>query len=80
MSAYDTGTYDGRVAIFRAAKQMLAVRRDPTMGWGSKISGELEIHTVPGFHDTILFGPRLQQLAELLNESLEIARAAESND
>ena len=77
---YDTGTYDGRVAIFRAAMQMLGVRRDPTMGWGTKITGEIEIHTVPGFHDTILFGPRVLKLAEILNASLETARSVKSNN
>jgi thioesterase domain-containing protein len=77
---YEPGTYEGKVAIFRAARQMIGVRRDPTMGWGSRISGDIEVHTVPGFHDSILFGPRLLHLAELLNESLAAARVAAAND
>jgi amino acid adenylation domain-containing protein len=74
--AYDPGGYNGRVALFRAEKQPLGIRSDPAMGWGSLLKGEFEIHSVPGFHDTILFGPRVKRLASMLNESLARARTA----
>jgi thioesterase domain-containing protein/acyl carrier protein len=74
--AYDPGEYDGRVALFRAEKQPLGIRPDPAMGWGPFLNGDVEIHSVPGFHDSILFGPRVKRLASMLNECLARARAA----
>jgi acyl-coenzyme A synthetase/AMP-(fatty) acid ligase/thioesterase domain-containing protein/acyl carrier protein len=65
--------YPGTVALLRAEKQPLGIVPDPELGWGDLISGKLDVYTVPGFHDSLLFGPRIQFIADLMNSILENA-------
>lgn len=67
---YRPEPYDGRVILFRAARQPLGIRPDPVIGWRSILTGELEVHQIPGYHDSILFSPRLDTLASLLKDAL----------
>jgi amino acid adenylation domain-containing protein len=63
-------TYPGRVALFRASRQPLGIMPDPQLGWGGFLNGPLDIVEVPGFHDSILFGPRIRTLARYLKAHL----------
>jgi thioesterase domain-containing protein len=65
--------YSGKVVLLRAQQEVLGVRRDPTLGWGSWLHCPLEVQVVPGEHESILFGPRIPRVASLLNDYLEQA-------
>lgn len=61
--AYRPSVYAGDVAIIRAKKQLLGVTPDPYLGWRDFITGNVSLIEVPGYHDSILFGPRVSALA-----------------
>jgi amino acid adenylation domain-containing protein len=69
--AYQPRPFHGNITIVRAEKQLLGVRPDPYLGWGDLVSGNVELIEVPGYHDSILFGPRVATLAEHLRNSLD---------
>lgn len=64
------------VLLLRARQEVLGVYRNPTLGWGTWLHYPLYVQVVPGDHESILFGPRLQVVASILNDSL--SRANES--
>ena len=65
--------YQGRVALFRAAKQPPAKNPEPTIGWAKFLSGRLEIHQVPGDHSNLVKDPNVQVLAEKLRACIDEA-------
>ncbi len=86
---YVPQVYPGRLILFRATDEPgqgwyyypagMATpddwhSRDPEYGWGSLAGGGLEIHDVPGRHDTILKEPRVETLAEMVQACLEQSR------
>ena len=70
---YKPEIYDGNVLLIRAKKGLLGIKQDPKMGWGEIFTGNFDIFMVPGDHEAILFGPRVQNVAHKLNISLENA-------
>jgi acyl-coenzyme A synthetase/AMP-(fatty) acid ligase/thioesterase domain-containing protein len=68
---YKAQPYDGKVVIFRAEKQPLGIQPDTYLGWRRLLTGELEVCIVPGYHDSLLFGPRVQFLAQALQTVLD---------
>ena len=63
-----------RVTLFRARKQPLGIVRDPTLGWGALLNGQLEIHEIPAHHQNILKEPAVGLLAKQLTACLDRAR------
>jgi hypothetical protein len=41
------------------------------MGWSKTLVGTVEVQTIPGYHDSILFGPRLERLVTKLRQVLD---------
>jgi amino acid adenylation domain-containing protein len=86
--AYTPKSYSGRVNFFKAMDE--AMNKDafsvnynyttppPEMGVKNLVTGELEIHEVPGGHIGILEEPNVQVLAEKLKACLDRARAEAS--
>ena len=74
LKSYVTRPYAGRLTLFRASKQPLGIYPDPTLGWGELVTGELEIHEVPGFHGAIVAEPHVRFLAEQLKGCIEKAQ------
>ncbi|HEY4592137.1 MAG TPA: thioesterase domain-containing protein, partial [Thermoanaerobaculia bacterium] len=81
---YRVSTYPGRITLLRASdvdaaalRELAPERRrifeDPTLGWGTVAKGGVEVHTVPGSHQTIIEAPNVEILAEALGAC--IARA-----
>lgn len=68
---YEPSPYDGPVALFKASVQPLGIVRDEWMGWRGVLTGKVRMITVPGQHDSILFGPRISYLADELGGLLE---------
>jgi thioesterase domain-containing protein/acyl carrier protein len=63
-------TYRGAIAVFRVRRQPLNRIRDKQLGWGSRTSGAVDIHIVPGKHGNILNEPNVGGLAEELKKWL----------
>ncbi|MGA9533931.1 MAG: AMP-binding protein [Anaerolineales bacterium] len=68
---YRPAEYCGRAAIFRASKQPLGIVYDRQMGWGRFLRGEVTVVGIPGYHDSILFNPRISIMADELDRLLE---------
>ena len=65
--------YGGRVTLFRTHKQPYTRIRDPQLGWGGKASGGVEVHVVPGTHQTLLREPHVKVLAQQLSDCIRRA-------
>ena len=57
------------MTLFRATNQPLGIVPDPTLGWDG-IPVELEIHEVPGHHDSVVAEPYVGVLAAKLSHCL----------
>jgi amino acid adenylation domain-containing protein len=62
--------YDGRISVFRIRRQPLNRIRDGGLGWARVATGGVEIHIVPGTHQTVLREPNVRGLAEALKKCL----------
>ncbi len=75
---YVLRVYSGLVICFRATTYKAPSEGwelDPQMGWGNLVSGELEIHPVPGDHDSIFREPNVRVLADQLRACLDRVQA-----
>ncbi|HTG31557.1 MAG TPA: amino acid adenylation domain-containing protein [Thermoanaerobaculia bacterium] len=81
---YRVSTYPGRITLLRAssvdsaalrelAPQRRRIFEDPTLGWDTVTAGGVEVHPVPGSHQTIIEAPHVETLAKILGAC--IARA-----
>lgn len=69
---YVPQSYPGKAILFRASERSVGIYRDPQLGWGNMATGGLEIHEVPGSHDSIVKSP---VLAKKLRACIEAAQA-----
>src|ERR1700752_1733784 len=74
LKSYVHPKYAGKLTLFRASKQPLGIYPDPTLGWNDLVTGELEIHEVPGYHGAIVAEPYVQFLAVKLQDCLAKAQ------
>jgi thioesterase domain-containing protein/acyl carrier protein len=74
LESYRSRYYDGKVVLFNAAEQDMALIPDPQYGWVG-LARAIEIHEVPGNHDTMLTEPNVSALAEKLSSCLAAAHA-----
>jgi thioesterase domain-containing protein/acyl carrier protein len=73
MQSYRPQPSSTPVTLFKAGEQGTMETPDETMGWGALTSGEVEIHTVPGSHFTIVREPYVRSLAEQLADCINRA-------
>ena len=62
---------NGNITIFKRRKQPFYYVRDPLMGWGSRTTGQVEVHLVSVVHNLILREPYVQDLAAKLKRCLD---------
>ncbi|ARU63054.1 hypothetical protein CBW65_20300 [Tumebacillus avium] len=74
--SYQPTPYPGDMTLFRAAEQPAEAERQAALGWEMLVQGRLDVHEVPGDHDTIVLPPHVQTLAEQLSAALCKAHAA----
>ena len=79
LNEYRTEPFNGRVTLFNAAEKDSALIPDPQYGWVG-LAREIEVHEVPGNHDTMLTEPNVTALAQRLNECLIRAQNQTHND
>jgi amino acid adenylation domain-containing protein len=72
LNKYRTRPFDGRVTLFNASEQDPALIPDPEYGWVG-LAKEIEIHPVPGNHDTMLAEPHVRVLAAKLKDCMQKA-------
>jgi thioesterase domain-containing protein/acyl carrier protein len=86
---YVPQVYPGEAILFRAQEQPLEWFEeewlqwwgiDPQLGWGSLVTGGLEIQEVPGHHMNMFKEPYLRVLAEKLQACLDRAQANLANN
>ncbi|NJN12721.1 MAG: amino acid adenylation domain-containing protein [Richelia sp. RM1_1_1] len=58
--------YPGRITIFCSSEKILEVTKEPELGWGKLVTGDLETHEIPSNHYTILREPYVQVLATFM--------------
>jgi hypothetical protein len=73
--AYVAQPYPGRVTLFRAGERPVWLYPDRDLGWGGLAAGGLEVHEVPGDHETVIKEPYIRLLAEKLKVCLDNAQS-----
>jgi thioesterase domain-containing protein len=67
---YEPRRYAGAVAIFRAERQPLGRRHDPSLGWSGLVDGPLILHSLPGHRIGVLSEPRVQRVAPIIEAAI----------
>jgi thioesterase domain-containing protein/acyl carrier protein len=67
---YEPKNYRGKVTLFRAVTRPLFHHLSPDLGW-SKIAAHVDVHRVPGDHETILRSEQIERISRIIRESLE---------
>jgi thioesterase domain-containing protein len=70
IQAYRPQGYGGRVTLFRVRTLSFWRPDEADMGWGAVAKGGVEIHMVPGSHQTVLAKPHVEAVAAALRSSL----------
>lgn len=70
---YVAPSFHGRIAVFRTQRQPRSRIRDAHLGWDKLAKGGVDIHIIPGDHDSVLKEPNVQGLAEALRKCLRLA-------
>ena len=63
-------SYRGRIAVFRTERQPRNRIHDSQLGWGKLAKGGVDLHFIPGDHDSVLKEPHVQGLAAALKKCL----------
>ncbi len=61
--------YSDRITLFKAVEKSDAFGQDPTLGW-SAVTSDIQLHSVPGNHLSLLKPPHVQTLAHQLKRYL----------
>ncbi len=70
-------TLQGRVTLFRAEEERAfaaGITGDHALAWGSVVAKGVDVHFVPGNHNTLVRQPHARALAEKLNACIRQAR------
>ena len=78
MSHYHLQPYPGKVTLMRAIdfRRTVGTVWNPTLGWDNYAAGGIEIHDVPGEHNSMLREPNVKILAETLKSVLAATTSA----
>src|SRR5271165_2360824 len=71
--AYRPLPYRGKVTLFRRLDQDSAYEVDQDLGWSAVALGGVEVHYVPGIHDTIFADGNVSYLAEKVDDCIRSA-------
>ena len=76
LTSFQFRPYAGRIALMRALDRGLEdprVREDPTLGWAQFAAGGLEIHDVPGDHESMLSPLHVRTVADKIEAMISTA-------
>jgi thioesterase domain-containing protein/acyl carrier protein len=71
---YRPRPYDGRLVLLCAADNPMDAP-DPTLGWSALARGGVDVHSVPGTHQSIVRPPHVHAVADRLRACVDPARA-----
>jgi amino acid adenylation domain-containing protein/FkbM family methyltransferase len=74
MANYQPRSYDGDVALFRAATQLGGLEIDEYLGWKRVLHGNLDVCETPGHQQTLLTEPNVSKLAAEITPRLRAAQ------
>ena len=63
-------SFGGRITVFRTRRQPRNRIHDRHLGWGKLAKGGVDLHFIPGGHDSVLREPYVQGLAAALKKCL----------
>jgi hypothetical protein len=55
----DPGSYAGKVIILRAMEQPEDTYHDPLLGWGGRVTSDLQVIDIPGNLDVLVEEPEM---------------------
>lgn len=73
------GVLQGKVVLFRATagtgsdEPWIEVYSDPLFGWDKRVTRDIEAYDIPGGHSSMLQEPHVQEMAEILQQSMDAA-------
>ena len=71
---FDPPVYPGRITVLRGSEEPAEVRGlDPTKGWSELSTQPVEVHIVPGNHETMGLEPNVKALSARLQSCIEEA-------
>jgi thioesterase domain-containing protein len=76
LSDYRPSLFQGKLTIIRAENPNDGFEFDSELGWGGLAADGIEIHDVPGEHETIFHEPHVRILAATMKDCIERARNA----
>lgn len=72
---YDPPVYSGHITVFRGSEEPPEVRGlDPTKGWSQLSTQPVEVHIVPGNHETMGLEPNVKMLSARLQACIDESR------
>ncbi|MEM8961640.1 MAG: hypothetical protein AAGD38_09190, partial [Acidobacteriota bacterium] len=71
MYTWKARTFDGSAVFFRARQRATHEPDHPELAWIDLASDSVEVHVVPGGHNTMQTGPHLRTLATRFRSSFE---------
>ena len=72
LHGYQPQSYPGRITLFSASEQALAVAQDLAHGWGDLAADGITTHRIQGDHYAIVRNPQVQVLAQQLRNYLHL--------
>lgn len=79
-AAYVMQAYPGKLTLFMVDDEVREAGEgfdyDPNLGWNKLVGSLLDVHLVPGDHNSLLSAPHVQVLAEKLQDCLDRAITA----
>jgi amino acid adenylation domain-containing protein len=75
LAAYHPEIYQGSVTLFRCTARRSPRRNDQLGGWERLAAGGVQVHVVPGSHQTMIAEPRVRILARKLQACIDAAFA-----
>jgi amino acid adenylation domain-containing protein len=75
LAAYYPAIYHGSVTLFRCKARRSPRRNDQLNGWERLAAGGVQVHVVPGSHQTMIAEPRVRILARKLQACIDAAFA-----
>lgn len=69
---------DCPLVLVRSTDLQTGIFRDPLLGWGRLARAGLQVHVLPGEHDSMFRPPDVEKLADVVRNSLQMQNPAEA--
>lgn len=66
---YEHKPYPGKITLLRTGRDSHSTN-DPELGWGAWAAGGVEVHWIPGEHNTLIESPNVEAVGRILMECI----------